>query len=169
MIKLFSSVKDSQENAKADSLYSDLDKLNSEMTTTRMELQEYKNKINQAKSELTKITVNLEKTKFEFEQLFTLQKIKKKDILQLENEHKFILRELALFGKLTKKQLAEKTTTLDPPLYQLIKKTILETMNEEINKEYKTQKELDSFAYGQINQKYQNVQNIDSEKRFLYY
>ena len=169
MKNLFSNVKEYQDSVKANSKSSVLAKLKTEMAITKLELKAYKNQIKQAESELAKITVNLEKTKLEFEQLLTQQMIKKKNILQLEKEHKFILTELALFAKHNKEQLVEKTTNLEHPLYPLIKKAILKTMKEQINKEYKTRKELESFDHKPIYQKYQNEQNINTEERFLYY
>ena len=108
MSNLFSNVKDYQDGVKADSKSSVLAKLKTEMAITKLELKAYKNQIKQAASELAKITVNLEKTKLEFEQLLTQQMIKKKNILQLEKEHKFILTELALFAKHNNVQLLEK-------------------------------------------------------------
>ncbi len=86
MSNLFSNVKDYQDGVKADSKSSVLAKLKTEMAITKLELKAYKNQIKQAASELAKITVNLEKTKLEFEQLLTQQMIKKKNLESFDHK-----------------------------------------------------------------------------------
>jgi len=78
----------------------DLIKLQAERKLTEDDLKILKFRIKQAQLEFTKISANLEKTKSDFEILLTQQMLNKKEILQLEKEHKFILTELAsLTGK----------------------------------------------------------------------
>jgi len=98
-------VLDNKTNEK--SITTDLNKLQQERELAKAELNQLKSRIKNVELEFARTTANLEKTKSDFELVLTQQMLKRKETLQLEKEHKFILTELALHVK-SKQKLVEK-------------------------------------------------------------
>jgi len=95
--------------------------------------------------------------------------LKRKETLQLEKEHKFILTELALHVK-SKQKLVEKLPPKVPSdLYKLIKKAILEMREEQIDKENNVGEHPGTVIQERTYQKLQRRQSQNSEEQFLYF
>ena len=99
MIKILTKEHNFNNNKKAKDIWIDYSQILEKKARADFELTDYHSKIKEAEKEFGQITSNLQKAKLDFEILFSKQKLMKKEILQLEKEHKFILTELASLGK----------------------------------------------------------------------
>ena len=160
-------VLDNKTNEK--SITTDLNKLQQERELAKVELNLIKSRIKNVEIEFARTTANLEKTKSDFELVLTQQMLKRKETLQLEKEHKFILTELALHVK-SKQKLVEKLPPKVPSdLYKLIKKAILEMREEQIDKENNVGEHPGTAIQERTYQKLQRRQSQNSEEQFLYF
>ncbi len=99
MLRIFTKERSFNKNKEAKEILVDYNQLLVTKARAEFELKDYNSKIKEAKKELGQITSNLQKDKLDFEMVISQQKLMKKEILQLEKEHKFILTELASLGK----------------------------------------------------------------------
>lgn len=169
MRNIFSSEKDT-ETKNIKQIMSDLIKLPAERKLLEEELKVLKTRINQSQLELTKIYNNLEKTKSDFEILLTQQMLKKKETLNLEKEHKFILTEIASLTGHKQRQIIDLSGYSDQNFYPLLKEAIRDVMGKEAKNQSKSSMNEESLIKKQgtlVDVKKQK--SIDANNRFLYY
>ena len=151
-------------------IMADLIKLQAERKLTEDDLKVLKFRIKQAQLEFTKISANLEKTKSDFEILLTQQMLNKKEILQLEKEHKFILTELASLTGKKQSQIIESPSFTGKNLYSLLKEAIRDVMREQAENKSKSSMKEEYLIKKQGTQvEHKKQKDIALKNRFRYF